>query len=145
MLKWNKIFFEVNFCFKLYFTKLSNVWKSGTKFQIQIVILGVYLLDFFSGLSHTLSQNGQIQQKWRRPSWPFGPHFHFCLEAFFFFYGVEQQWTSRHDLAYFCFFSRMQPNKGEALADLGAAEELLHWRSLRDDCSLENIRFMTSL
>ena len=84
MLKWNQ-FFKVNFCFKLYFTKLSNVWKSGTKFQIQIVILGVYLLDFFSSLSHTLSQNGQIQQKWRRPSWPFGPHFHFCLEAFFFF------------------------------------------------------------
>ena len=91
------------------------------------------------------------------PKWPnsakmkkaklaFWPTFSFLLRSLLllFFYGGEQ-WTSRHDLAYFCFFSRMQPNKGEALADLGAAEELLHWRSLRDDCSLENIRFMTSL
>ena len=44
------------------------------------------LLDFFTRLSHTLRQNCQIQQKRRRPSWPFGPHFHSSTSSVF--YGV---------------------------------------------------------
>ena len=66
--------------------KKKSVRKYWNPDSVSSVEKALDLLDFFTRLSHTLRQNCQIQQKRRRPSWPFGPHFHSSTSSVF--YGV---------------------------------------------------------
>ena len=76
-------YFKVIFCFKLYFTKLSNVWKSGTKFQIQIVILVGILTRLLLQFEPYFEPKWPNSAKMKKAKLAFWPTFSFLLRSLF--------------------------------------------------------------